>query len=291
MKTFVPDYYNDFHCIADKCRHNCCIGWEIDIDEDTLSLYESIGGKFGKRLRDNISNDDCPHFILAEHDRCPFLNDKGLCDIITELGDSALCDICADHPRYRNYFDSHLEMGLGLCCEEAARLILSKPSKTYLSDIDTGEKATIDAERQKILDILQDREKPFSKRLATFNLFEDKDFSSLLLSLERLDNEWEKYIALLSENKSADLLEFDTIFEQLAVYFVLRHTADDFKKGLLFSVFSVYIIRKICDALKCKNGVLTFPEILDICRMYSSEIEYSDENVERIIDAIKGGLK
>ena len=35
MKLIAPDYYNKFSCIADKCRHSCCVGWEIDIDENT----------------------------------------------------------------------------------------------------------------------------------------------------------------------------------------------------------------------------------------------------------------
>ena len=34
MRIIAPDYYREFHCIADKCRHSCCIGWEIDIDAD-----------------------------------------------------------------------------------------------------------------------------------------------------------------------------------------------------------------------------------------------------------------
>ena len=40
MIMLVPNYYKDFLCIADKCRHSCCIGWEIDIDEETLEFYE-----------------------------------------------------------------------------------------------------------------------------------------------------------------------------------------------------------------------------------------------------------
>ena len=35
MQNAYPDYYPLFHCIADRCRHNCCIGWEIDIDSRT----------------------------------------------------------------------------------------------------------------------------------------------------------------------------------------------------------------------------------------------------------------
>ena len=263
MQILVPDYYNDFKCIADKCRHNCCIGWEIDIDEDTLSLYDGIGGEIGARLENSIDRADIPHFILND-ERCPFLNECGLCDIITELGDGALCDICGDHPRYRNYADDRLEMGLGLCCEEAARLILSKTSKTYLCDIDTGEKLSLDPLRSKILDLLQNREMPFSERLSLLQKFENKDYSPIFFSLERLDAEWEKHIALIKENTLADLSQFDILFEQLAVYFVLRHTAENFQKGLLFSAFSVYIIMKICSALKNKNGTLSFAEIADI---------------------------
>ena len=52
MKIVKPDYYDSFRCIADKCRHSCCIGWEIDIDEDTLDLYENIPGDFGDRPSD-----------------------------------------------------------------------------------------------------------------------------------------------------------------------------------------------------------------------------------------------
>ena len=27
----VPSYYKTFQCIADKCEHSCCIGWEIEL--------------------------------------------------------------------------------------------------------------------------------------------------------------------------------------------------------------------------------------------------------------------
>jgi lysine-N-methylase len=34
MKLIAPDTYPEFCCIADRCRHSCCIGWEIDVDPD-----------------------------------------------------------------------------------------------------------------------------------------------------------------------------------------------------------------------------------------------------------------
>ena len=69
MNIFAPTYYSKFKCIADKCSHNCCVGWEIDIDEDTLLKYNSVGGSFGKRLKDNITFDDgTAHFVLDGKD-------------------------------------------------------------------------------------------------------------------------------------------------------------------------------------------------------------------------------
>jgi lysine-N-methylase len=37
MKLRAPKYYLDFACIADRCKHSCCIGWEIDVDADTMA--------------------------------------------------------------------------------------------------------------------------------------------------------------------------------------------------------------------------------------------------------------
>ena len=126
MNIFYPFYYKEFQCIGGVCKHNCCIGWEIDIDSDTYQKYQGISGNLGNRLKEHISIEDTPHFILQNGERCPFLNDKNLCDIILEKGEDFLCQICSDHPRFRNFFTNCTEVGLGLCCEEAARLILSQ---------------------------------------------------------------------------------------------------------------------------------------------------------------------
>ena len=83
MKIFAPSYYKDFKCIADKCKHNCCIGWEIDIDTDTLEYYRSLNNDLGNEIMKNISLEDVPHFKLTANDRCPLLNEKGLCKIIS----------------------------------------------------------------------------------------------------------------------------------------------------------------------------------------------------------------
>ena len=126
-----PSYYKDFHCIASDCTENCCIGWEIDVDEDTLAYYKSIGSDFSRRLCAAIAPADeqageNAHFILDERERCPFLNERNLCEVYLNLGEEHMAQICTDHPRYYEWFAGGREDGVGLCCEAAAELILQK---------------------------------------------------------------------------------------------------------------------------------------------------------------------
>lgn len=135
-----PSYCGSFQCIASRCRDNCCIGWEIDIDEETDQFYRTVKGEFGKRLEDGISREGTPHFRLrGEKERCAFLNSDNLCDIFIHLGEEHLCGICREHPRFYEWYEEipgvpdWTETGLGLCCEEAARLFVSESGPLRLT--------------------------------------------------------------------------------------------------------------------------------------------------------------
>lgn len=77
MKHLAPAYYGAFTCLADRCRDNCCIGWEIGIDPDTAAFYDSFPGETGDWLRSGITppgTDRC--FLPDSQGRCRFLNEK-----------------------------------------------------------------------------------------------------------------------------------------------------------------------------------------------------------------------
>ena len=158
----VPSYYKKFRCTAGKCTDNCCIGWEIAIDSETADFYKSFDGVFGKRLRENISDENI--FILKD-ERCPFLNDDNLCDIIINCGENRLCQICRDHPRFFNWYGNIKEGGIGLSCEEGARLVLTHDSVSFDESEVDEEPENVDGElfdllfsaREEILSIV-DRE-------------------------------------------------------------------------------------------------------------------------------------
>ena len=124
MSTWVPDFYPAFRCRAAACLHSCCRGWEIDVDEASAGRYRKLSGLLGDALREALFADaEGWHFRLDGEERCPFLQKDGLCRLIRELGEEALCDICALHPRFFQEIGEDELWGLGLSCEAAAALL------------------------------------------------------------------------------------------------------------------------------------------------------------------------
>ncbi len=307
MLTVYPDYYKKFNCIKGECHHNCCIGWEIDIDCETATYYKSVGGEMGQKLGRNINWCESPHFILSDNERCPFLNEDNLCDIIIELGEDKLCGICDDHPRFKNELPDRLEIGLGLCCEAAAKLILSQAEPMKLEYIGQSD---IDDEiiglRDKVIDILQDREFDIKTRIdkmldtcyASTHLEDISVWAERLKGFEVLDKKWSDLIDLLEKHKDhLDLDAFDrhmasrqTEYEQLLVYFIYRHLANapdaqSVSERASFAVFGYNLIRWMGAVILEAEGRFDLEHQIELARLFSSEIEYSDENFYILLDS------
>ena len=140
MKYHKPSFFDQFKCIGSACTDTCCAGWEIEVDETTAEGYLTEKGAFGDRLRREIGSEPGEYFFKLQDNRCPFLNKENLCDIFINLGEDRLCDICREHPRFYNWFGDYTEVGLGLCCEEAERLLFSdsKPL-TFVEEVTQDE--------------------------------------------------------------------------------------------------------------------------------------------------------
>lgn len=299
MKIIAPDYYREFRCIADKCRHSCCIGWEIDIDPDTRAKYRRVAGEFGKRLNDCIEDGEVSCFRLGADERCPMLNENGLCDLITELGEDMLCQICADHPRYRSFFTGRTEIGLGMCCEEAARIILARNTPVQLVTLeDDGtdavlpdDEADLLALREKLMALLQDDAHPLEARLdallaAVDFTIPEKDWAEIYRGLERLDPAWDSCLDAL-DFSLASPTHLHAALRNFAVYMLYRHLPgaledDDIPGRVAFCVLSTRILAALCAA---REGC-TIADCIEFARMYSAEIEYSEDNICALLDAL-----
>lgn len=140
MKQIVPDFYRQFSCKAGDCRHTCCsTGWEIDIDDKTAAAYMAVPGAMGTALRQAMvkNEEGIWQFHLVEGN-CPFLQPDGLCHLVLTLGEDALCDICALHPRFYEEIDTAAEPvelgGVGLCCEKSCELLLASQTPLTFTD-------------------------------------------------------------------------------------------------------------------------------------------------------------
>ncbi len=295
MKLYAPNYYHRFGCIADRCEHSCCVGWEIDIDGDTLEKYQRLpSGGYGDVIRESISMEDTPHFRLGAGERCPHLDERGLCRIILGVGEDYLCDICREHPRFYN-FTSVAEVGVGMSCQEAARLILS--SSDYAEIEQVGE---VDAEadgvefdgreeRAKIYAILQDVTRDYAERLGDvyraygIDAGADGDWLEILDSLEYLNPDHKE--TFMKYSSACRPKGCDEALERFLAYFIYRHCteavdAEDFEIRLSFCLFC----ERLFASLICAEGASTLGELAEIASMISEEIEYSDENTVALMD-------
>ena len=293
MKLYAPKYYKKFKCIADKCEHSCCVGWEIDIDESTLKKYQKLKDGYGAVIAGSISMDDTPHFKLCERDRCPHLDECGLCKIILNLGEDYLCDICREHPRFYNY-TSVAEVGLGMSCTEAARIILSSPDYAIFDEIGDVDASRDSIEfdgrewRGKIYEILQDPSCGYADKLDricreySVDKGADSHWLKILDSLEYLDPNHKKlFMNYSSESRPVGKDEFS---ERFLAYFIYRHCTeaideDDFCSRLTFCLFC----ERLFSSLICSERLETPDEIARLASIISEEIEYSEENTLNLI--------
>ena len=315
----TPSYYKNFKCIADKCSDNCCIGWEIEIDSDTADYYKSVEDKFGERLCENISEDNT--FIL-KGERCPFLNKENLCDIIINCGEDKLCQICRDHPRFFEWYDNIKEGGIGLSCEEGARLILTADKVGYDETVIDEEPEAVDGElfsllysaREEIFAMTDREDKAFAEKVRDILMYThklqflldnphltEKDFHydegsktentleemlRLFGEFEPIDESWsaqyEKLCTINAgnvENKPACEKYKVNIFR----YFIWRYFLKGVFDGEILSKVKLAAVSAVIINLMT-DGSEEIGVWVEKSKLYSKQMEYSDENRELFYD-------
>lgn len=323
MKIKVPEYFINFRCIADKCKDSCCIGWEIVIDDLTREKYSRITGAIGHEIAKKTRH-GC--FPLRENGRCTFLDDKGLCRIISALGDGYLCDICREHPRYYGVGKDGIEGGLGLGCEEAARMILGLCELPKIIEIerevryeDTDDLAEVSEHFRDFLlsgiftsDAVEliSRYKVYSK-IADDSAFEASTtlksapipkVTYTLLESDEINTLHREFISLLEECEymSDEWPELLRLAKDVDAECLIDGVNN--AKGLLYYFTHRYVRegaedmslgQRILFALLSTLAVVAIAEVMNsndpllrAAVLFSKNIEYSTDNVNMILDAL-----
>lgn len=292
MKLFSPVYYKKFACIADKCSHSCCVGWEISVDGETLAKYERDGRE--DILKQVSSGGDFAEIVLLDDGRCPFLDECGLCRIISELGDSYTSRICREHPRFYHRIGDVCEVGLGAVCEEAARLMLSESDFSSLVELpeyfdEAADETDFDtlSYRAEIFDLLLRRGLTYTEKIRGIAERFDvsarlsEDFSEALAELELLEEE-NRELFILGDAECP--IAAQRFAERFLAYLVFRHVsvAENYE-NLRARVGFCLLLLRIFENAAAKISITDLDGAADIARRISSEIEYSEDNTASLI--------
>lgn len=325
MKTRIPDYFYDFHCLAGACPDTCCGQWEIVVDQAAKARYLSVEGPLGKQIRNALTTIDGEDCMALADGRCPLLTAGGLCPIVTELGEEFLSTTCHMHPRFTEVYGGYQETMLSVSCPEAARLLLDRTEPlAFLTETDDRppEPNDLDGDlffllletRETAIQLVQDRSRPLSDRLALLLCFAERldkhynnyglcrQFSNLyrnpnyqhrqLIRIRRirLQHGQDRSLHFLSELLSSMehlsvkfpallpqmpyVLPDSIPLEQLTVYFLFR--------WWLKAACNGYIWRQAAAAVISVLAVASLSRSLGIqeaARLYSKEVEHSEENM------------
>ena len=230
------DYHN-FKCIADKCPKSCCIGWQIMIDENSIDKYLNTTGDFADRLKSSIDyQENC---FLQNNHRCSMLNDNGLCDLHSTLGEEYLCDTCRLYPRHIEEFQDIREYSLSLSCPEATRMLLEKGYDFYIDEAEDDKLDNPDEfedfdfiifdkleyARDKMLKVAGDKSIPLQKRMDYI--------ATAALKLQELYDEGDIFeMDSVSYDDDSLCLSFDYCLNSMDVLIEMEALEDSWTKSI-----------------------------------------------------------
>lgn len=168
--------YDNFKCIADKCKYTCCSGWQINVDEQTFAKYKkNMYLKINMKDKFVISKKGtCMR--LTKDKNCKFLRKDYLCDIHVKFGEGMLCETCKVYPRGVNQLNNSVEKHLYSSCPAMVELFLAKNEKLSFETIEASD-TNFSINKKLILDNEIQTEVFWSIRIATIEILQAKDFS------------------------------------------------------------------------------------------------------------------
>ena len=304
MKIVKPTFYKNFKCIAGDCPDSCCQGWEVDADSDSLEYYKTLDNslEIKKRIDSVLSKDEFNNtiFTLAPKKRCPFLNDKNLCDMHIAIGGEHTPYTCRTFPRFIYDFGGTREIGISFSCPVASDMMYNTESFDFetevnsdlptLNDIDAEKYFLLYKGRAEAYKIAKDKNKCIRERLNDFLdlgvLLQEKllpydeggddiAFFDVFKNPELINPEWKEKV----ENFSLKQVSDTQSNENILMYFLYKY--------LMQAVYDDDALSKIKMAVL---GVLIntyFGEDSWTVHLWSKETEHSQYNMDRYKKLLK----
>lgn len=236
VKIEEPNYYQNFKCSPDRCKETCCSHWRILVDEITYHCYMDSSNPAIKRiamesLKQNTNRtgfEDYGILELTQQLNCPFLEETGLCKVITLIGETKLSKTCKHYPRVMSQVGERLQLSLETSCSVAAEVVLfSEDGLTFLdqsrqlslSEVLLTDLALTDSEvldfnkliRDTVIELLQIRTYGLTQRIVLIGLFLEAVNDDSDIHFARVNKDLESSVkriksAVISQMNSKGLL-------------------------------------------------------------------------------------
>lgn len=225
----IPQYMQQFSCIGSSCEDSCCVGWRVNIDEETYKKYNRVREqelaplleKKVTRNRSNASSQNYAKIKMNQNGSCTFLNEESLCQIQLKLGEDYLSNTCAIYPRVTNEVNGITERSATVSCPEIARLALLNPNGIEFDEV--GEPINTRMQLVKRLDVTdkklanQPQKYFWELRIFTIQVLQNRTYSlsERLIMLGTFIQKVEEYISSDQLDKVPQLIAtYTTIMEE-----------------------------------------------------------------------------
>ena len=163
------------------------------------------------------------------------------------------------------------------------------------------EEQELEEQRHQLMRLVQDRSRSMADRLrdvrAVMRLAQEtpeREWMEFLMGLESMDSAWHDCLRLVMESPESEWLprDMEKPAEQLLSYLLYRHlpgALDDgrFRERIWMCLLALELIFRVCALLPMEKTAA----LMEAARLFSGEIEYSDENIARILDRLSEQLQ
>ena len=127
---YIPEYYRNFTCKADRCRNTCCSGWRIPISKTeyyrlvTLDCSEELDRRIQRSfsIPETVTDERFRYVSFNWEGICP-IQEKGLCSLHKEKGEGVLPEVCRLYPRSLKNINGHNVACCSSSCEKVVELL------------------------------------------------------------------------------------------------------------------------------------------------------------------------
>ena len=316
MEIVKPEFFDSFKCIADRCPDTCCAGWDVEIDDESAEKYKHETGCLGEYFEKHLTTDEDGYIFSLTDGRCPLLDENNLCRIQLEKGEAALCDTCRLFPRYFDNYGEIREIGLGLGCPEAARILLLPETEVRLErTVESPDRIynILSEKREEFFAILENKRFDLKTKLSSV-LFSAAEFQSeidrinmlgsdssvpfsdcvkVLEKMEYISDERRQRLVSLSDEKAIYrnsekyVEDFVRLFKYCLMRYMMTACFDlDLLTKVKYGIFACIITKRLYDSV----AELSFDDRVRILCGYSKEVEYSQINLDILDEAMYDGF-